>query len=261
MKKIKIIVLVIVIIIAAFFIFKNSNKKEEIIVVDNNPVVTVDEPLVVLNSFETKTIKEADQYTKFDIKYPKFNKVTGLNAELDNFIKERIDEHKQISKENWLARYETGDDIQEFPSDDEKFVFYCDYDVIQSNSSYISFALKYGGFTGGAHGYEVKLSYAYDLKNNRYLALKDLFNDPNYLTYVSTESRKSLINQYIEKADEEGEKEYFNSLIESINWGTEPKEDNFKSFTFTKDKVKIYFSQYQVGPYSLGMPEVEIVRK
>lgn len=258
MKIIKIIFLIVIIIISAFFIFKN--KKEEIII-NNNEVIIIDEPLVVLNSFETKTIKEGDQYTKFDIKYPKFNKAPELNSELDNFIKERMVEHKDISKENWQARYETGDDIQEFPSDDEKFVFYCDFDVVQSNSSYISFVLKYGGYTGGAHGYEVKLSYAYDLKNNKYLELKDLFNDPNYLTYVSEESRKSLINQYIEKAEEEGEKEYFDSLIESINLGTEPKVDNFKSFTFTKDKVKIYFSQYQVGPYAIGMPEVEVVRK
>lgn len=258
MKTIKIIFLIIIIIVSAFFIFKNKNKE---IVVDDNEVVNVDEPLIVLNSFETKTIKDGDQYTKFDIKYPYFSKVPEINIELDNFFKERIIEHKDISKENWKARYETDKSFPEFPSDDEKFIFYSDFNVVQSNSSYISFVLKYGGFTGGAHGYEVKLSYAYDLKNKKYLSLKDIFNDPNYLTYVSSESRKSLINQYIEKSDQEGEKEYFDSLVESINLGTEPKEDNFKSFTFTKDKVKIYFSQYQVGPYAMGMPEVEMERK
>jgi len=50
--------------------------------------------------------------------------------------------------------------------------------------------------------------------------------------------------------------------MEMINSGTEPKEENFSVFTFTRDrKVKIYFAQYQVGPYAIGMPEVEVDRK
>ena len=50
-------------------------------------------------------------------------------------------------------------------------------------------------------------------------------------------------------------------MVSMIESGTEPKEENFSVFTFTPDKVKIYFAQYQVGPYVIGMPEVEVNRK
>jgi hypothetical protein len=50
---------------------------------------------------------------------------------------------------------------------------------------------------------------------------------------------------------------YLENINSNIDSGTEPVEDNFKTFTFTKDGIKIYFAQYQVGPYVMGMPEVE----
>ena len=50
------------------------------------------------------------------------------------------------------------------------------------------------------------------------------------------------------------------TLVSMIEDGTQPKEENFSVFTFTPTTVTLYFGQYQVGPYVLGMPEVELSR-
>ena len=42
--------------------------------------------------------------------------------------------------------------------------------------------------------------------------------------------------------------------------GTEPAAENFSVFKLEKDAVRIIFAQYQVAPYSSGMPEITVPR-
>lgn len=275
MKNNKIIILLIIIIIGlvSFIVYKNfkSDKSVELQEVENTTSQV--ESIVVADSFQSITLNPNDPYAKFDIKYPVFNNVSkDFNINIENFFKERIEEHKIISKENWQARYDTqvkGDNIPKVPPLDEKFAFYSDFKVVQSNSNYISCVITYGGFTGGAHGYENDISFNYDVKNQKDMNLKDLFpNDQKYLDYISSKSRESLKKTFAtvseddrKYATEEELKVIVDDIVSSIENGTEPKEENFSVFTFTKDKIKIYFSQYQVGPYAIGKPTVEINRK
>lgn len=252
-------------------IFKNKNEVASVPNSENESVAN--DELIIPDSYESKTMNVVDSYMAFDIKYPSFkNADTSFNTNIENLLKNQIEENKKIAKENWQARYNTqvaGDNIKEFPTNDEKFSFSSDFKIIQSNSSYISFVLNYGGFTGGAHGYEVNATFNYDVKNHKVLSLKDMFpNNPDYLKYLSDESRKYLIAQYATASEEdkknstpEALKEYIDNMVNMINQGTEPKEENFSSFTFTPDKIKIYFADYQVGPHAIGMPEVEVDRK
>ncbi|HLP86715.1 MAG TPA: DUF3298 domain-containing protein [Candidatus Paceibacterota bacterium] len=266
------IVLVILLLIIIVVIYKNPKTKEEA-KINNQDVSTVNEEDVVAGTFETKTLNPDDAYVKIDVKYPYFkNADAGFNLRIENFLKNGIEEHKNISKDNWQARFETqtaGENIPKVPAkEEEKFYFYSDYTVIQSNSTYISFVLIYGGYSGGAHGYENRVSYNYDLKNHKDVMLKDLFpNNPQYLNYISERSRESLKKAYATPSEEDKKnssqedlKAYFDNILSMIDIGTEPKEENFTAFTFTDEKVKIYFGQYQVGPYAIGSPEVEIKR-
>jgi len=229
-----------------------------------------DEPIVVDGSYETKQLSLEDPYINFEVKYPYFkNADINFNLSIENFLKEQMENDRLISKENWLARYnlQTGEDkIPEVPQPEDKFYFSSGYTVVQSNSKYISFLLNYGAFTGGAHGYEVKKSYNYDLENNREITLADIYkNDPSYLEKLSEVSRRILKEQYAVVSGEEREssdplaiESYLENINSSISSGTEPTKDNFNTFTFTKDGIKIYFAQYQVGPYVMGMPEIEV---
>lgn len=240
---------------------------------DTNEETTISEELVMADSYETKKMDISDPYMTFDVEYPSFkNASESFNKSIEDLLTKQIEEDKETSKNNWKARYDTrvaGDNITEFPTADEKFSFNSNFKVIQSNSSYISFVLNYGGFTGGAHGYEVNATFNYDIKNQKILTIKDMFPDnPDYLKSLSDLSRKYLVSQYAtlseeDKKDstEEAIKEYVDNMTNMINQGTEPKEENFSSFTFTPDKIRIYFADYQVGPHAIGMPEIEVDRK
>lgn len=275
-KNLIIIFLFIVILISFYYIYKNKNlvKEGEIITSIEESAIT-EEDEIVSDSFEVKELNPNNAYVKFDVKYPYFIKGDeNFNASIENLIKKQIDEHMVMSQENWKARYDTqvkGDNIPIAPNKEEdKFSFFSDFEIVQSNSTYISFVLKYGGFSGGAHGYENVVSFNYDVYTDENIKLNYLFpDDPQYLTTISNISREYLKKQFAviseedkKNSDPEALKEYVDNVITMIESGTEPKEENFSVFTFTRNrKVKIYFAQYQVVPYAMGMPEVEIDRK
>jgi len=269
-KKILIVFILALLIILIFVI---SNHKTRVEPKTEKDVTTkVVEGLIVPNTYETKVLNPNSAYLKFDVKYPYFkNADKYFNSKIETLIQGQIQDDIKTSQENWQARYDTqskGENIPRVPQNDaDKFYFSSDFTIVQSNSSYISFVLDYNGFNGGAHGYENKVSYNYDVKNQKNIELKDLFpNYPDYLTYLSTQSRESLKKTFATVSDNDREqataeeiKTIVNDIVTSIESGTEPKEENFSIFTFTPDKIKIYFAQYQVGPYAIGMPEVEII--
>lgn len=272
-NKLIIIILIIALVIVLIFTIKNHKGREEPIT-EKDITVTEVEGLIVPDTYETKVLNPDDTYVKFDVKYPYFkNADKDFNLKIQTLIENQIEDDNTLGKENWQARYNTqikGDNIPKVPKNDaDKFYFSSDFTIVQSNSSYISFILKYGGFNGGAHEYENRVSFNYDVKNKKIITLKDLFpNNPDYLNYLSEQSRKSLKETFATVSDNDREqataeeiKTIVNDIVTSIESGTEPKEENFSVFTFTKDKIKIYFAQYQVGPSTTGSPEMEIDRK
>jgi len=74
----------------------------------------------------------------------------------------------------------------------------------------------------------------------------------DWLAALSTEARKQLNAQV--------QKKTFSSDEDWINRGTEPTKENFAVFKLEKNSVRIVFSQYQVGPYASGMPEIVVPR-
>ncbi|MEI7810672.1 MAG: DUF4163 domain-containing protein [bacterium] len=267
-KKIIIAFFVLIaVLVSVSFLYKNSNNKE--IIINTNPEVNT---LVVADSFENKVLPLSDTYAKFDVKYPSFkNADINFNFKIENLLKAQMQDFKNTSVENWQARFNTqaeGDNISKIPADADKFTFSSDYNVVQSNANYISFVLHYGGFDGGAHGFENVVSYNYDIKKQKEIQLADLFsNNQNYLNDISVKSRTYLKDKYasfnaqdIKDSDLQATKDYFDNMISMIESGTEPKIDNFSTFTFTPNKIKIYFADYQVGPHSIGMPEFEFDR-
>lgn len=271
-KNLILIISLLVVLIIVGVVFKDPQIKKEMDKI-NESLPQEGNGLIIPGSFGLRVLSMDDAYVKTDIKYPYFLGASDeFNLKIKNIVKVAAVEHKKMSKENWQARFETqetGDNISKTPdSDEDKFSFFSDFKITQSNSSYISFVLSYGGFVGGAHEYENKVSFAYDVLNQKDIQLKDLFpNNPEYLNYLSVQSNNLLVNEYATLSEDERDGSsdeaitaYLDNIKSAINDGTIPTEDNFSIFTFTPDKIKIYFSQYQVGPYSLGMPEVEIDR-
>lgn len=270
MKKYTIIILLFLLIISVFLFFRNKDEK-----INEDLSVKQEEntSLIIDKSYEVMSINVNDDYSTFEVKYPYF-KYSGeeFNNKIKLLLDEQIESQKINAKDGWQARYDTqenGDNIPKTPAKNDKWQFQSDFTILQSNMNYISFVLRYSGFTGGAHGFENIVSFNYDIKNKKVLSLREvLSNKSNYLEYISDKARLYLKKNFAtlteedkKNSSEEAIKEYIKNTEDMINLGTEPKEENFGVFTFTPDKVKIYFSQYQVGPYSIGMPEVEIDRK
>jgi hypothetical protein len=271
-KKSITVLIIIIIILISFFVYRNNKNKDYINIINDDKAISESKELIASNSYEIKLINKKDNlYTKIDIKYPYFkNADEKFNSDIENFIKEKISDHEKISEENWKARYDTqtnDEKIAKIPTDDEKFYLHSEVEIIQSNANYISFILRIDGYEGGAHGYVNDFPYNYDIKNKKILSLKDIFsNNYNYLKYLSNEARIYLKEKYATLSEEnkkgfsseEEIKQYEDNSMSMINDGTSLQEDNFKIFTFTPDEVKIYFSQYQVGPYVIGMPSFEV---
>lgn len=271
MKKQYILILIVMVVFA--IILTILKPKEKIIENNFSDLPQNQAILIIPDTYESRVMSVNDDYMNFDVKYPYFkNAPSSFNDSITDLLNKKIADNKQTAKENWTARYDTqekGENIPKIPTSDEKFSFYSSFTIIQSNDYYISFVLNYGGFMGGAHGYEMNTTFNYDLKNNKVLTLADMFSaGTDYLKYLSDESRKYLIAQYATVSEEDKKsssqdaiKEYTDNIVNAINQGTEGKEENFSIFTFTPDKVKIYFADYQVGPHAIGMPEVEVERK
>lgn len=273
-KKNLIIILILMIAIVALAILFSGPKETKIPKIMNNQQLTTDEEDVIVETFESRQIKKDDKYVNFDIKYPYFFYAgPDFNSQIKDFLETQIEAHSLTSRDAWQARYQTRseeNEIAEFPrNNDEKFYFFSDFEVIQSNSSFISVIVHYGGYSGGAHGYENRVSFNYDIKNKTKVELIDLFaGNSNYLQILSDKSKiyfqdlldSKIKETFTEEDDNQAVQDYVSNYMTMIENGTKPTKENFSVFSFTKDNIIIYFGQYQVGPYSDGAHELEISR-
>lgn len=231
-------------------------------------------PQAEVSIMSVKAISEQTPYTNIDAQIPQFkNASLEFNKNIESNILELIAEHKKEAEDNWKARLETALPDQQIPitptDPSDRLYFYAKFDTpVQNNENYISVLVRFGGYTGGAHPYEEIVSYNYDVKNKRELSLSDLFaSDPEYLKKISDFSRSELIKRFTDNLKEgfendEEKQAYIKEIIEPMLFdGTDPnKIENFRNFTFTDKEITIHFSQYQVGPYVLGLQDIKIPR-
>ncbi len=113
----------------------------------------------------------------------------------------------------------------------------------------LSVVLMASSYTGGAHGNHGLAAFRFRPDGSQ-LALKDVFGDvPQALRIFSEQSRLSLLRQ-------EGLQNLQNDS--ALQEGTAPAEDNFTLWSITPAGIHVHFQYYQVGPYAIGVPEVDI---
>lgn len=200
------------------------------------------------------TVDKSNDYGTVKGVYPSFENIGNmLNMSISAFVDVISKEHLGIAEENWKARIDTGDG-NALPDTTEKFPLEISYEIAQANSEYISVLIRYGGYQGGAHGYENTVSFNYDVKNQKIMSLSDLFpGDENYLETLSAFSKTNLTDLFTSKEGMELD-EFFQDMIDA---GTAPTLENYQVFTFTNDTLTIYFGEYQVAPYVYGPQKVQ----
>jgi len=256
MKKFLILIILIALAVAGF-IFLGKDKKE----------TTTDNIQTESEKVSVKDIKYSvpTKYTTYDVVYPEFSGVPAeFNLKIKNFILDKIKEHDTNSSENWKARHDTDPSFPEFPEEGDKFSFFSKYEIDTMNEKNISVALRFGGFEGGAHGYEDIITWNYDVANKKEMALKDFFsNDKDYLVTISKFARGKLLEKFKADAIENGATEknwQENVAFDMLDAGVSPNIANFSNFTFDDKNITFYFPEYQVAPYAYGELKVEMAR-
>ncbi len=119
-----------------------------------------------------------------------------------------------------------------------------DYSVLEETPEVISVYFQISEYySGAAHPLPFSEVLNYDLRNQKVLALSDLFQPgADYLQLLSDYAIDAL-------ADKEGY---------SFPEGAAPKAENYQIWNLTPDGLQITFDPYQVGPYAAGFITVEV---
>jgi hypothetical protein len=128
------------------------------------------------------------------------------------------------------------------------------YDIRYATDALISVEFLEDAYSrGAAHGNQITSVLNYDIKNDKKLALADLFNPKsNYLNIISAYCTREL------KAREQKDKDNTMLLDDLIQSGASARADNYKAWAIAKSGLWITFDPYQVAAYA-GGPQYVLV--
>ncbi len=199
----------------------------------------------VLKTPEVKELKieeETPQY-KINVSYPEFHNLGDAPREeaANRAIKVKIDQSITALKD---ASREAMDISPEIKSEVQ-----IDYEVVNINPQVASIKLRESTYVeGAAHPLGIYWPFNYSFKDNREIALADLFKPgTNYLGELSRLSKESLKSQL---------GDYYTQEV--VEFGTAPVSENFSTFFLEKNKLVIVFNVYSVAAYAAGAQTVEI---
>lgn len=184
-----------------------------------------------------KTLKEEGEDPKYtvEVNYPFIDGMEGFN-QASWAIAERI---TAAFMEN-LATYPvtTDPNLMSYSS------VSMDYTVLDNTPEVISVYFQISEYySGAAHPLPFSSVLNYDVRNQKVLALSDLFQpDKDYLNLISA----FVINEL------SGEEKF--TFLE----GALPEAKNYQNWNLTPDGLHITFDPYQVAPYAAGFISVDV---
>lgn len=188
-----------------------------------------------------KAIKYKDQYTEVDMKIPVIEglKNTALMNQINSeFEQKALDfkaEAEKLTKANVEDSKKQGWPIRTGSVNTE-------YQAGINNNGTLYISVTYYQYTGGAHGDYFKESLNLDLKNEKQLALKDLFSG-DYKQVMAEEILKQMNNE---------KDQLFPETL------TDFKATDDLNFYLADDALVIYFNIYEIAPYARGIVEYKI---
>ncbi|MDP3991521.1 MAG: DUF3298 and DUF4163 domain-containing protein [Candidatus Colwellbacteria bacterium] len=191
---------------------------------------------------EVKIEEDTPQY-RIEVSYPEFHNLgdpvreTAANNLLKSKVQQSVDSLKSASEEAVEISPEIKSELQ------------LDYEVVHINSSVASIKMRESTYVeGAAHPLGIFWPFNYNFKDNKEIALADIFKPgSNYLEVLSGVTKKDLKNQL---------KEYYTEGV--LEFGTAPVSENFSTLFLAKDKLVIIFNVYSVAAYAAGSQTVEV---
>ena len=120
-----------------------------------------------------------------------------------------------------------------------------EYNVTYNKDNIVSIYYDQYEFTGGAHGNTIRTSQNWNLHLGKMLPLSYFFpNNPYYVIDILIE-----INKQIKEQIQNGTNYYFDNYCELVL-----ETFNLENYYLTKKGIAIFFQQYDIAPYSSGIP-------
>lgn len=185
---------------------------------------------------------------KYEIEYPqiysdtyntyKFNTLNHKKAlDLENYAKNTL---FKDAMDLYDYNYSNGYPIMVY-----ELVF--KYTITYNKEPIISLYQDEYVFSGGAHGNTVRTSQNWNFKCGNQFTLSDIYcNNPNYILFILQEINKQIVEQGVEFYFPD----YFSLVLDTFN---------INQFYITNNYVIVYFNQYDIAPYSTGIPEFKII--
>lgn len=203
---------------------------------------------IVENVLEKELYYKNNVVLKYTIKYPSITWARNKFAmrKFNSYNYERAMELAQYAEMDLLNEaielYEYNS-LKGYPI--MVFEVYYDYNITYQNNSVISLYTDEYMFLGGAHGNTKRESQNWNMQTGHFIELKDLY--PNNSYYI-IDILKS-INSQIAKQINSGENYYFDNYCQLAL-----ESFNLDNFYITEEGVVIFFNQYEIAPYSSGIP-------
>lgn len=227
--------------------YKNYNKDSNFLTYYSYKQLSANDIFTI----EEKTDNENNKFFKADIKYPYLKIKSNYNNKDDTQTKIIQNINSTISNTVTTAKDKIEKDSEEYKKSYEadsnkdntikyQYEAIYNYKIAYNKNNILSIPLTMYEFTGGAHGLTNIKSFNYDLVKEKELKLEDLFKaNSNY---------KEVINNHIKEEISKQPEIYFQGQD-----GFSSIKDN-QDFYISDEGIVIYFSLYDIAPYSSGIP-------
>ncbi|GAB4480172.1 MAG: hypothetical protein OHK0057_33350 [Thermoflexibacter sp.] len=125
---------------------------------------------------------------------------------------------------------------------------FIDYKINHRSPEYVEIDFGISKYLGGAHPMHNTIMFHYDLSNNKYIEITNLFGKYEYWDTLRAICKADLLARREEIGTNE---EHILSYLNS-------EDLHFRNFTVANDTLSIYFEPYEVAPYAAGPQVVKI---
>lgn len=205
---------------------------------------------IVTNVFEKELYYKNTVVLKYKIEYPK---IIGNSVGIHRF--NRFNFIKAVKLKQYVEKdlFKEAKELYDFNiSNGYPLMVYeivSTFTVTLNKNPYVSLYSDEYIFTGGAHGITTRTSQNWNIQTANQITLNELFDcNCDYVLYILKD-----INIQIEEQIANGSNYYFDNYCSLVL-----NSINLNNFYLNNKYIIIYFQQYDIAPYSSGLPTFEI---
>ena len=205
---------------------------------------------IVTNVFEKELYYKNTVVLKYKIEYPK---IIGNSVGIHRF--NRINFIKAVKLKQYVEKdlFKEAKELYDFNiSNGYPLMVYeivSTFTVTLNKNPYVSLYSDEYIYSGGAHGITTRSSQNWNINLGRQFTLNALFNNNcDYVLYILKE-----INFQIEEQISNGSNQYFDNYCSLVL-----NTINLNNFYMSPGYITIFFQQYDIAPYSSGIPTFNI---